>query len=367
MKHVAQFALMITLFVQLACNPYAATKTLKTAAASWQKLPLPAPATAIDSFDIKPNGDMFVTDRTTGVWKTTNNGQAWQQINTGLASLLGWTIQVNPHTGDLIANLMGNPSHFYVSHDEATWTQIPEPAGFDLTSTGSFDGGLMPPAGGGLMLLGGRGCNGCTEMYSSNDGTSTSLSVFSPTQGETESNGVNGSVYGFGGEVAGFYTSTNSGANFTQVWNCGASVGPTCGNSNDTNEIYSITTDGGGNWVISTMTGVFKSSGPASNPTGWTHLYTSSRRSRTVFRDSLGNYYFGQAQSTNNPTIECSTDGGNTWQECDTGIGTGLEAHKFVESNGNLYALIENGTTNQGFIYVRSQGGGASGRASIMP
>ena len=83
MKHVAQLTVMIALLVQLACSPYAATKTSTTVAVQWQKLPLPAAATEIDNFAIKSNGDMFLTDRTTGVWKTTNNGQAWQQINRG--------------------------------------------------------------------------------------------------------------------------------------------------------------------------------------------------------------------------------------------------------------------------------------------
>lgn len=357
MKHVASFAFLIALFAQLACSPDASTKNRNTAAGAgaWQQVPLPAPAAAIDNFDVKPNGDMFLTDRTTGVWKTTNNGQAWQQINTGLTSLFGWTIQVNPHTLDLILNIAGNPTHFYVSHDENSWSQIPEPPGFSLTVDGAFHGALMPPASGGVMILGGQGCTGCTTMYSNDDGATTALSTFSPPQGNDESNGVNGSTFGQGGEASGFYTSTDGGHTFNVVWDCGASVGPACGSVNDSNEIYAAITDGNGNWVLSTMTGVWKSSGTNPNYT-WTQLYKSSQRGRVVFRDSFGNYYFGQAQATNSPTIECSTDGGNNWQECDTGIGTGLEAHKFIESNGNLYALIENGTNNQGFLYVRSQG-----------
>jgi len=354
MKQMTQFALVIALFVQLACSssPDAATKQQNAPGGPWQKLSLPAAATGVDNFDIEPNGDIFVTDRTTGVWKTTNNGQAWQQINTGLPSLFGWTIQVNPHTLDLILNIAGNPTHFYVSHDENSWSQIPEPSGFSLTAKGAFSGGLMPPAGGGVMILGGQGCTGCTTMYSSDDGATTALSTFSPPQGDAESDSVNGSVFGQGGEASGFYTSTDGAHTFNLVWNCGAAVGSTCASVNDSNEIYAAITDGSGNWVLSTMTGVWRSSGTNPHYT-WTQLYKANQRGRVVFRDSLGTYYFGQAQSTNNPTITCSTDGGNTWQECDTGIGAGLEAHKFVESNGHLYVLIQNGTSNQGFIYMR--------------
>lgn len=214
----------------------------------------------------------------------------------------------------------------------------------------------MPPAGGGTMLLSGAGCSGCTVMYSTNDGTSTTLSTESPSMGNAESTGINGTTYGAGGENGGLQTSA-TGASFTAVWNCdpigGPLVGPACGNTLDSTEIYSQITDGSGNWVISTRTGVWKSGGPASAPTSWTHLYTSSARDRVVYRDSLGSYYFGQTQKPSSFTVVRSIDGGATWQEWDTGIGLGLEAHKFIENTNDnkIYTVIENGSTNTGAVY----------------
>lgn len=122
---------------------------------------------------------------------------------------------------------------------------------------------------------------------------------------------------------------------------------------NDSNEVYTNQPDANGNWLLSTLTGVWRSSGPASNPTGWTHLYTSNQRSRTLYIDSLGTYYFGQAQASGAPTVERSTNQGAAWTNQSQQIGNSLEAHRFIENqaDGDIYALIENGSTNAGAIW----------------
>lgn len=336
----------------------------------WSQVTLPASAGHVDGFDIKQsNNHWFITDRFSGNWKSLDQGQTWNPINNGLpvgsgvfcqsagTNNCGWTILVNPVTGDLIYNQQGNPSFFWKSTDETNFTKIPVPSGFNLTSTGSFDGGLMPSASNNVMLLGGRGCNGCTLMYSTDNAVTTHLSVITPSDGETESTGVNGTTYAQGGEASGFHTSTNGGANFTQVWNCVVSVGPTCasgtGSPSDSNEIYVTTTDGAGNWVIASETGVLKSGGPVANPTSWTRLHRASQRSRALLRDTYGNYWYSQSQVTGTGTVFLSTDNGVTWPEYDSGIGTGLETHRFVQNtnDNNVYALVENGTGNAANIY----------------
>jgi hypothetical protein len=41
----------------------------------------------------------FVADRKQGFYRSTDQGTSWTQINSGLTTTLGWTINVNPATG----------------------------------------------------------------------------------------------------------------------------------------------------------------------------------------------------------------------------------------------------------------------------
>src|SRR6266702_3566261 len=71
-------------------------------------------------------------------------------------------------------------------------------------------------------------------------------------------------------------------------------------------------------------------------------------------RDANGNLYYGHNSDPTNPTVVyCSTDDGNTWSACDSGIPPFLQGHEVVvnHADGKLYAVTEDEAAKTGTLY----------------
>ena len=349
---------------QYATQTLSLTVTSGTASANanWQLVSTPSSATQVSYFAVNSSNHWFLSDRNTGFWKSTNQGASWTQINGTIpAPVQGWTIQVNPATGDLIANTInasypsGGASHYYRSTDEGnTWTQVPEPTNFHNSWGSAQTGCLLPTSGGGNLVCGGYyGGNNTSGFYSTNNGTTTTLTSATPAVSSDYGfarNPVDGSFF-MGTENGGTFRSTDGGATWTQVWPFQTS--PSNGNQ------YFVTFDCSGNPIVTAQAGIFRGVGSAGSYT-WTNPLFNGNTSagKGLFTDSYCSIYWGHNHDTNRPTVVYrSLDNGVTWSAWDTGIPAGLEGHVMVENpaDGMIYAVIEDGQTNNGWVYRTSK------------
>src|SRR5690348_7856426 len=70
---------------------------------SWE--PVSTPFSQVNFIDFASNGHWFLADGTQGFFRSSDGGSTWAQINSGVATNFGWTINVNPSDGSLIAGL----------------------------------------------------------------------------------------------------------------------------------------------------------------------------------------------------------------------------------------------------------------------
>jgi hypothetical protein len=117
-------------------------------------------------------------------------------------------------------------------------------------------------------------------------------------------------------------------------------------------ETLGLATNCNGNIVTSSNYGVWLGTG-AYPSYSWKFVLRTNARLRSVFRDPSCNLFIGQHQRWSNPTIQRSTDGGLTWAPYYTGIPANLEAWHFVfnPADGKDYVVVEDGTTNAGWVY----------------
>ena len=326
---------------------------------SWQKINTPAAATQINFVAFNGGNHWFIADRNHGFYRSTDQGATWTQINSGLATTLGWTINVDPANGDLIASIYSgtainaHPVVFYRSSDEGnTWTAI---SSGQLSAATAQTGCIFP---GGAIVCGGYWApSPGTGAWISTNGGQTTISASTAT-----ANG--GSVYGLGlnpvtndlwlgTEQHGIYRSTDNGLTWIQESPPATSFDPVHG-IRDGN-IYGMTFDRNGNVLFGSQGGIWKSSKNGSNYT-WTNVLTNHNTAdgKGLGRDANGNLYYGHNHDTTDPTVVYrSSDDGNTWSAFDSGIPSSLEGHEFVvnPADRRLYAVIEDGTTNNGWLY----------------
>jgi len=65
----------------------------------WQKVSTPSAASQINYVAFNGSNHWFIVDRKQGFYRSTDQGASWTQINSGLTTTLGWTINVNPAKG----------------------------------------------------------------------------------------------------------------------------------------------------------------------------------------------------------------------------------------------------------------------------
>ena len=131
-------AILLTVFLivaAVACGGGSGTSAVPSSSSSggsWQKVNVPSGASQVNYVAFNGSDHWFIADRNQGFYRSTDQGASWTPINSGIATKLGWTINVNPVNGDLIAStfsggaLNANPVNFYLSTDEgSSWSVIP--------------------------------------------------------------------------------------------------------------------------------------------------------------------------------------------------------------------------------------------------
>lgn len=340
---------------------------------AWTQVPTPSAFTEITYFNVGASNEWYIADRVQGVAKSTNQGSTWTTINGTIpigGSIGGWTIQYNPNDGSLVASTIyrgasGSIGFYRSTDDGSTWTQITA-TGWHNANGGAYTGCIMPLAAGGTNLVCGGffGSLNTSEFYSSNNGVTNTLGAYSPGNGSVFAlvrNPVDGSYWG-GTENNGTYRSTDGGVTFNQIWANQSSP-------NNGNQDF-VTFDTSGNVLVSCIAGLYRGVGSGSGPYTWTQVITNGNTSAGLglVTDPTGNIYWGHGADTGNPTvIYRSTDGGKTWTGWDTGLPQGLEGHHMEQNpnDGNLYAVIENGSTNAGTVWRTPVSGTAPSTGTV--
>ena len=365
-KSIAAFSIILSLAALGACGGgSSATGNRQTSGGGggqgggWQKVSTPSAATQLNYVAFTSSNHWFIADRKQGFYRSTDQGATWTQINSGLTTTLGWTINVNPANGDLIAStysgaaLNAHPVIFYRSPDEGnTWSVIPS----GPLSAATAQTGCIFPAG--SMVCGGYwapspGSGG----WISTDGGQTTVSVSTAS-----ANG--GTVYGLGldpvtqdlwlgTEQHGIFRSTDNGLTWTVESPPATSFDPVHG-IRDGN-IYGITFDNNGDVLFGSQGGIWKSSKTSSGYT-WANVLQNQNTAdgKGLARDANGNLYYGHNYDPTVPTVVYrSTDAGKTWSAFDSGIPPFLEGHRFAvnPTDRKLYAVIEDGASNNGSLY----------------
>ena len=189
-------------------------------------------------------------------------------------------------------------------------------------------------------------------LWVSTDGGQTAI-------GASTSVPIGGSAFGLGynpvtrdlwlgTELSGIFRSTDNGFTWRQE-------SPAATSALRNGNIYGMTFDRNGNVLFGSQGGVWKSS-KTSTGYSWTNVLknTNTSAGKGLGVDGNGYLYYGHNHDTLHATvIRRSTDDGNTWTAYDSGIPPFLEGHEFIvnPADRKLYAIIEDGATNNGWLY----------------
>ena len=327
---------------------------------SWQKVNVPSAATQVNYVAFNGSDHWFIADRSHGFYRSTDQGATWTPINSGIATTLAWTINVNPATGDLIAStfsgssLNAHPVVFYRSSDEGnSWSVIPSG---HLSAAPALTGCVF--AANTNLICGGYWAQAPSSgaWVSTDDGQTTVNATSSPSNG--------GSVFGLGfnpvtqdlwlgTEQQGIFRSADNGFTWTRVSPPDQQIDPAHG-IRDGN-IFAITFDRNGNVLFGSQGGIWKSS-KTSAGYAWTNVLKNRNTSNGMglARDANGNLYYGHHQDPNDPVvIYRSTDDGKTWSPFDAGLPPSLQGRHFGVDpvDGRLYVVIVDEKTSSGWLY----------------
>lgn len=364
-RPTAVFSTMLLAFVMVACGGGSSGGGSGTGGSSsgsggpWQQVSLPSAVTQLNHIAFNSNGHWFIADRSRGFYRSTDQGATWTQINSGMATSLGWTITVDSANGDLIAaifsgTLNASPVNFYRSSDEGnTWTLIPSG---HLSLIPAMTGCVV--AANANLVCGGYWAPSPASgaWVSSNGGQTTVSANTSPSTG----GGVFGLAFNpaaqdlwMGTEQQGIYRSTDNGLNWTEESPPDQQVDPVHGIRDG--DIYGITFDRNGNVLFASQGGVWKSSHTSSGYS-WKNVLGNggSSAGKSLARDASGNLYYGHGQDPMNPTdVYRSTDDGNTWSAFDAGLPPSLQARWFEvnPADNKLYVVLVDEGTSSGRLY----------------
>jgi hypothetical protein len=364
LKSVSVFPMIFLVLVLAACGGGGSGMTTVPSAASsaggWQKVNVPSVATQINFVAFNSSDHWFIADRSRGFYRSTDQGATWTQINSGIATTLGWTINVNPANGDLIAStfsgsaLNANPVEFYRSSDEGnSWTLIPYG---HLSAVTALTGCIF--AANSNVVCGGYWAPfpSSGAWVSTNGGQTTISATTSPNNGGSVLalgfNPVTQDLW-LGTEQMGAFRSTDNGLTWTEASPPDQQIDSVHG-IRDGN-IYAITFDRQGNVLFGAQGGIWKSSKTTSGYT-WTNVLKNPNTSagKGLARDANGILYYGHNQDPVDPTVVYrSTDDGKTWSAYDAGIPPSLQGRHFAvdSADGRLYAVIVDEKSGNGWLY----------------
>jgi hypothetical protein len=329
-----------------------------TGAISWQRVSTPFSQVAF--VDFGSNGHWFIADRAQGFQRSTDGGSTWTAVNSGIATNFGWTINVVPSNGDLIAGIYSpggpglHPVGFYRSSDEGnSWASIQSG---QLDASPAWTGCAF--AANSNVVCGGYWAASPASggWYSRNAGQTVAATTTATTNGSTTFslalNPADNSLW-MGTEQYGIFRSTDNGA----TW---SSASPPDTNIDSVNgikdgNVFAITFDSSGNVLFGSQGGIWKSSSSGSALT-WKNVKSNNNTADGIAlgRDTNGTLYYGHRQDSSDPTtIYCSTDDGNTWKGCATGVPQSQEVFRFVlnHADGKMYAVVRDLTTDTGALY----------------
>ena len=362
MKPLTVFTTICLVAAMMACGGggAAVTRNLVVSRVAWQKISVPSVATQLNYLAFNSSNHWFIADRSHGFYRSTDQGATWMQINSGLRTTLGWTIQVDPANGDLIASTFSgsalnlHPVTFYRSTNEGgSWSVIPT----GHLSAAAAETGCVFPASTTVVCGGFWAPSPSSGAWVSTNVGQTTISVSSAAVigSSVYSLGVNpvvGDLW-MGTEQLGIFRSTNNGLTWMEESPRDVQIDPANG-IRDGN-IYGMTFDRNGNVLFGSQGGIWKSSKTGSGYT-WTNVLKNANTSagKGMGRDANGNLYYGHNSDPTNPTVVyCSTDDGNTWSACDSGIPPFLQGHEVVvnHADGKLYAVTEDEAAKTGTLY----------------
>jgi len=313
--------------------------------------------------DFGANGHWFVADRSQGFFRSTDSGATWSPINSGIATNFGWTINVVPSSGDLIAGIYSSggpnlhPVQFYRSTDEgSSWTMIQSSISGVLDAYPAWSGCAF--ASNGNAVCGGYWASfpSTGGWYSTNGGQTVAAARTVSSNGTTvyalALNPVNNDLW-MGTEQYGIFRSTDNGATWTSASPPDTQIDPS-GGIRDGN-IYAITFDRSGNVLFGSQGGIWKSSSSGS-AFHWTNVKGNPTTADGIAlaRDATGMLYYGHRYASGDPTsVYCSADSGGTWQACDRGLPKSQEVYRMAvnPSDGKMYATVWDVSGDSGKIY----------------
>jgi hypothetical protein len=355
------FAPVLLVGAMLACGGgNGSGTTTPSGTISWQAVN--TPFSELNFIDFGSSGHWFVADRNQGFYRSADGGSSWAQINSGVATTFGWTINVNPSTGDLIAGIYSSggvnlhPVNFYRSSDEgSSWAAIQAVTLVTLDSSPAWTGCAF--ATNGNPVCGGYWAPSPTTgaWFSTNGGQSFTAVTTTSTNGNTAfALALNPSTNDLwmGTEQYGIFRSTDNGA----TWNVASPPDTTIDSVHgiDDGNIFAITFDRNGNVLFGSQGGIWKSAKNGSSFT-WSNVKINSNTADGIAlaRDSNGILYYGHKKDASDPpSVYCSTDDGSTWKPCDSGMPQSLQVRRFVlnPSDRKLYAVVHDDTTG-GMLY----------------
>jgi len=338
-----------------------------TPQAGWQQVPIPPAATQLIDFAIDSSNTWYYADRSSGFYKSTDQGATFTAINNSGIPLNATSIDVNPNNQDLIAVAGSKPVNFYRSQDKgATWTQIPINPFTLINNLGAYSGCTFAKNNANI-LCGGFWSQGSGTWVSSDNGV-TSLSITKTGANSFNDAGELGDTFGMatnpvtgsiwvGTEVSGIYKSIDNGLTFNRVSGRALTYTPADPQAIDVGNTRWLTFDNGGNVFASTVGGIMKSPDNASiSPNTWTKVFnkTGSAQGKGMGRDSAGNLYYGhRGDPTDTHSVRRSTDGGVTWPPFDQNLPPNMEAWHFVQNlaDGRMYVNLQDTLTNAGQVW----------------
>ena len=263
---------------------------------------------------------------------------------------------MNPNNGNLIAAIYSSgganlhPVTFYRSSDEGTsWTAI---SSGTLSASPAWTGCAF--ATNANVVCGGYWAPFPTSggWFSTNNGLTASSVTTTSTNGDTvfalALNPTTGDLW-MGTEQNGIFRSTDNGVTWAAASPPDTNVDPVHG-IRDGN-VFAITFNRAGDVLFGSQGGIWKSSKTGTSFT-WTNVKNNSNTADGVAlaRDANGTLYYGHRRDTSDPTsVYCSTDDGNTWKACDSGMPRSQQTHRLVlnPADRKLYAVVGDDTTNQ--------------------
>ena len=274
----------------------------------------------VTSFAINnSSGDIFTGTRGSGVFRSTNNGNNWTQINNGLRNLDVYSLAINGD-GNIFAGTIGS-GVFRSTDNGNTWTQtgLTNVSVYSLAINGSGD------------IFAGTATSNFRNLFRSTDNgnnwTQTSLGI------TVLSLAINSSGYIFVGiETSNFgggvFRSTNNGANYTQI---------SSGLPTTKYYVLSLAINRNGDIFAGIYPGgVFRLT---NNGNSWTQTGLTNSSASSLAINSSGDIFAG----TSDEGVFRSTNNGTNWAQINNGLTANDITSLAINSSGDVFASVYHG------------------------